>query len=148
MTEPRPHPLLDQIAQLQHDVVTLRDWAALLDDALQDFATSLNESLAADTLRDADHDVHAWPTERGALALRARRERKAAGLTRAQLSRLTHVADSTIRNVERGRHNASKHTLQRLLPPLQQLERTLHELRATTPPPDGDHRHVRIPPRP
>lgn len=43
-----------------------------------------------------------------------RRRRECAGLSRSQLSRLSGVADSTIRNYERGRHRPTYRTIQRV----------------------------------
>lgn len=43
-----------------------------------------------------------------------RRRRECAGLSRSQLSRLAGVADSTIRNYERGRHRPTYRTIQRV----------------------------------
>lgn len=43
-----------------------------------------------------------------------RKRRECAGLTRSQLSRLAGVADSTIRNYERGRHRPTHRTIRRL----------------------------------
>jgi signal transduction histidine kinase/DNA-binding XRE family transcriptional regulator len=45
-----------------------------------------------------------WPTDPVEFGLAVRRTREAAGLTRAQLSQRALIADSTIRNVETGRH--------------------------------------------
>ena len=148
MTARRPHPLLDQLALLQQDVAVLRDWTALLDDAPHEFASSLGQLCAEKSSHASTHDIPAWPTERHALATRARRIREASGLTCAQLAHLTHVAASTIRNLERGRHTASKNTIQRLLPQLQQIERTLRALGTTPCPSNGDHSHDPLPHRP
>jgi DNA-binding XRE family transcriptional regulator len=124
-----PHPLLDQLAQLQHDVTILREWAGLLDDAMQEFGASLQKYLPSTDAGELLRDSSAWPTERRALALRARTVREKAGLTRTQLARLTQVAESTIRNLERGRHKITPRIRRRLLPHLEQLEQTLSTLR-------------------
>ena len=129
MTAHPPHPLLDQLVQLQHDVTILREWAELLDDAMQEFGASLQKYLPSTDAGELLRDASAWPTERRALALRARTVREKAGLTRTQLARLTQVAESTIRNLERGRHKITPRIRRRLLPHLEQLEQTLSTLR-------------------
>lgn len=132
MTALPPHPLLDQLAQLQHDVTILREWAGLLDDAMQEFGASLQKYLPSTDAGELLRDDSAWPTDRQALALRARTVREKAGLTRTQLARLTHVAESTIRNLEHGRHKITPRIRRRLLPHLLQLEQALSALRTSS----------------
>ena len=64
MTALPPHPLLDQLAQLQHDVAILREWAGLLDDAMQEFGASLQKYLPSTDAGELLRDASAWPTER------------------------------------------------------------------------------------
>lgn len=52
--------------------------------------------------------------EREQLGQELRRRRECAGLSRSQLSRLSGVAESTIRNYERGRHRPTYRTIQRV----------------------------------
>ena len=59
------------------------------------------------SVQEADLDVRTW-----GLVLRRRRER--AGLSRRQLADLADVADSTIRNIETGRHTPTRIVVSRL----------------------------------
>lgn len=62
-----------------------------------------------------------WPVDRVALGLEVRRQRENLGLTRRHLAGLADVADSTIRNVETGRHNPTQRSRRRLLKTLRSL---------------------------
>lgn len=62
-----------------------------------------------------------WPVDRVALGLEVRRQREKLGLTRLHLAKLSKVADSTIRNVETGRHNPTQRSRRRLLETLENL---------------------------
>lgn len=109
-----PQALLEQCAQLQHDVRVLRDWAALLDESLQDLEQSLrafSEGAAHEEPSDPDDPL---PSEPAALARYVLRIRTRAGLTRQQLAALTGLADSTLRNIETQRHRPMTQTLRRL----------------------------------
>ena len=128
MTVRAPHPLIVQLAQLQHDVATLRDWTALLDESLHELVNMVDILIT----RDDPRPPHIAPT---VLADRMRNIRAAAGLTRTQLARSTHISVSTLRNIERNRHRPSQKTLRRLLPALVELERALDALTAPEPEP-------------
>ena len=72
------------------------------------------------------------------LSQRVRHIRTAAGLTRAQLARITHISVGTLRNIERDRHRPTPQTLRRLLPALVELERALDALTAPAPEPEPE----------
>lgn len=130
MTAPRPHPLLDHLAQLQQDVAVLRDWTALLDNSLQELVNNLDRLLPT-------ADPRSLSTTPQPLSQRVRHIRTAAGLTRAQLARIAHISVSTLRHIEHDRHPPSHKTLLRLLPALLELERALDALTDAPPPADG-----------
>ena len=129
MTVRAPHPLIVQLAQLQHDVATLRDWTALLDESLHELVNMVDILIT----RDDPRPPRTAPT---GLADRVRHIRAAAGLTRTQLARITHISVGTLRNIERNRHRPTPQTLRRLLPALVELERALDALTAPAPEPE------------
>lgn len=121
MTAPSPHPLLDQLAQLQQDVAVLRDWTALIDESLRELVNSIDLLLpTADPFSPS-----ATPKP---LSQRVRHIRAATGLTCAQLARIAHISVGTLRHIEHDRHPPSHKTLRRLLPALIDLERALDAL--------------------
>ena len=121
MTDDKPPPdrtkVIDLLRQVEHDIGDVRARLMQITQRVVE-ASALIEPLVI------AHDIgsrYLWPRNRLMQGQQIRRMREELGLTRPQLSTLTGVADSTIRNIETNRHRATRPVINRVVVTLERL---------------------------